>query len=118
MDSSYKAAKLLDFDSTSNASSEMTGNEEYQVYGPTTRHKWSQWISRPPRVQSASSVSDTENVSEANEEMLSVVKVVNSLLFPFYAPLQRRGLYCFANVGRSVDHIVHADYFENHLSQS
>ncbi|XP_060559801.1 histone-lysine N-methyltransferase, H3 lysine-79 specific-like isoform X1 [Ruditapes philippinarum] len=70
-DSSYKAAKLLDFDSTSNASSEMTGNEEYQVYGPTTRHKWSQWISRPPPVQSASSVSDTENVSEANEEMLS-----------------------------------------------
>ncbi|XP_053394134.1 serine-rich adhesin for platelets-like isoform X4 [Mercenaria mercenaria] len=63
-DSSYKAAKLLDFDSTSNASSEMTGNEEYQVYGPTTRHKWSQWISRPPPVQSASSVSDTENEEE------------------------------------------------------
>jgi hypothetical protein len=87
-DSSYKAAKLLDFDSTSNASSEMTGNEEYQVYGPTTRHKWSQWISRPPPVQSASSVSDTENVSEANEEMLSVVKVVNSLL-----------LFCFCLLG-------------------
>lgn len=75
-DSSFKAAKLLDFDSTSNASSETTGNEETQVHGPTTRHKWSQWISRPPPAQSASSVSDTENVSEANVELLSLVEVV------------------------------------------
>ncbi|KAL4236947.1 Histone-lysine N-methyltransferase [Mactra antiquata] len=46
-DNNFKAAKLLDFDSTSNASSEMNGTEEYQVYGPTTRRKWSQLISRP-----------------------------------------------------------------------
>ena len=34
------------------------------------------------------------------------------------APLKEDRVYCFANVSRSVDHIVSDDYFENHLSQS
>lgn len=74
-ENTFKAAKLLDFDSTSNASSEMTGNsEEYQVYGPTTRRKWSQWIARPMLSSSShSSLIDTDNVSEASRSCCVVV---------------------------------------------
>ncbi|XP_052258145.1 histone-lysine N-methyltransferase, H3 lysine-79 specific-like isoform X2 [Dreissena polymorpha] len=65
--SSFKAAKLLDFDSASNTSCEMTGyTGDFQVFGPTTRRKWSEWISQPPLSRSSqkgtfTSISDTEN---------------------------------------------------------
>ena len=36
----------------------------------------------------------------------------------FYVPFKEEGGYCFANVGRSVDQMVSADYLKYHLSQS
>jgi len=59
---------MIDFDSNSNASSEaIAHSEEYQVYGPTTRRKWSEWIAQPAPTPIGHarnlSVTDTENVS-------------------------------------------------------
>ncbi|XP_052775072.1 serine-rich adhesin for platelets-like isoform X1 [Mya arenaria] len=71
-DGSFKAAKLLDFDSTSNGSfPEMAGNsEQNQVYGPTTRRKWSEWIAQPHTSSGGHimSVTDTENEDEENSK--------------------------------------------------
>ena len=33
-------------------------------------------------------------------------------------PFEEEGVYCFANVSRSVDQMVSADYLKYHLSQS
>ena len=33
-------------------------------------------------------------------------------------PFEEEGVYCFANVGRSVDQMVSADYLKYHSSQS
>lgn len=55
----------------------MTGNsEDNQVHGPTTRRKWSQWIARPMlSTSSHTSVTDTENVSEATGECCCAVVI-------------------------------------------
>lgn len=57
----YQAAKHIDFDTESNASSDVTTDENSQVFGPTTRRKWTEWTAKPPNL--ASSPDKTENVS-------------------------------------------------------
>ena len=49
----FRAAKLIDFDSESNGSSDLTADETTQVFGPTTRRKWTEWTSKPPLSDSA-----------------------------------------------------------------
>ena len=42
-----------------------------------------------------------------------------TIFVPFIMPpFKEDGVYCCANVCRLVDHMVFADYLENHLSQS
>ena len=59
----YHAAKHIDFDSESNASSDVTTDENIQVFGPTTRRKWTEWTAKPAPSASPSSPEKTENVS-------------------------------------------------------
>ena len=39
------------------------------------------------------------------------------LLYIFMPPFEQEGVYCFANVGQSVDQMVSSDYLKYHLSQ-
>ena len=70
MDLDYNAARNLDFDSTSNASSATNGttDENTQVFGPTTRRKWTEWVAKPkstahPTPLTSSVDEESENVS-------------------------------------------------------
>lgn len=65
MDHTYQAAKALDFDSNSNASTatNCTTDENSQVYGATTRRQWTEWVLKPR--SDATSIEETENVSRA-----------------------------------------------------
>ncbi|KAL3870081.1 hypothetical protein ACJMK2_042696 [Sinanodonta woodiana] len=81
-DHSYQAAKVLDFDSMSNTSSEPSvtkgeevdfGQQEPQIYGPTTRRQWCEWITRPKSslthpVSVSSSTANTSVGSSSTEE--------------------------------------------------
>ncbi|KAK3591174.1 hypothetical protein CHS0354_029026 [Potamilus streckersoni] len=81
-DHTYQAAKVLDFDSMSNTSSEPSVNkgeevdfaqQEPQIYGPTTRRQWCEWITRPKSslthpVSVSSSAANTSVGSSSTEE--------------------------------------------------
>ncbi|KAL5016381.1 hypothetical protein ScPMuIL_005970 [Solemya velum] len=61
LDHTYQAAKALDFDSNSNASTATNGttDENSQVYGATTRRQWTEWVLKPR--SDATSIEETEN---------------------------------------------------------
>lgn len=63
----YTAARNIDFDSNSNASTVIsdTTDENFQVQGPTTRRQWSELVSKP-KSDSASMVASS-NEEDENE---------------------------------------------------
>ena len=77
-DHTYQAAKALDFDSASNASTItntisddnnsntahstiMSTEDDSNIMGPTTRRKWTEWVNRPP-----TSGSESQNDNESS----------------------------------------------------
>ena len=74
----YQAAKHIDFDSESNASSDFTPDENAQVFGPTTRRKWTEWTAKPSLSASASSSSPEkmENVSRTTTVLVVLICLV------------------------------------------